>query len=174
MYMSQDHKLRTNLCQILWLESWISWFILNKNAWNIAIFYDSQIQNILNFKNYLKNHAYLIFWYRFYCQFLVLRLACIESSQWFVNACYCPLCWTCMELEWSLGLGADVGEPAGQFGHTGHAAQLVVEGALFLHAAGLGKDGRRCLCQGMGPSLRGLQQRREQSTIIQQQTGVTV
>lgn len=79
-----------------------------------------------------------------------------------------------MELEWSLGLRADVGEPAGQFGHTGHAAQLVVEGALFLHAAGLGKDGRRCLCQGVGPSLRGLQQRREHSTIIQQQTGVTV
>lgn len=41
-------------------------------------------------------------------------------------------------IQWSLGLGAYVGEPAGQFRHTGHAAQLVVEGALFLHAAGLG------------------------------------
>lgn len=33
---------------------------------------------------------------RVYFQFLVLRSACIESSQWFVNACCCPLCWTCL------------------------------------------------------------------------------
>lgn len=117
----QDHKLRTNLGHILCFESWISWFIPNKNAWNIPILYDSQIQNLLNFKNHFKSHAYLKFWLESTVSFLS-RSACIESSQWFVNASYCPLCWTCMELEWSLGLRADVGEPAGQFWHTRHAA----------------------------------------------------
>lgn len=58
----QDHKLRTNLGHILCFESWISWFIPNKNAWNIPILYDSQIQNLLKFKNHFKSHAYLKFW----------------------------------------------------------------------------------------------------------------
>lgn len=149
---------------INWEQTWVIFYVLNPE------YLDLFLTKMLEISQFCMIHKYKIYLIlkiiskvmrfeiliRVYCQFLVLRSACIESSQWFVNASYCPLCWTCMELEWSLGLRADVGEPAGQFWHTRHAAQLVVEGALFLHAAGLGKDGRRCLCQGVGPSLRGL------------------
>lgn len=58
----QDHKIRTDLCQILWFESWISWFIPKKMLEISQFCIIQKYKNYFIIKNHFKSHAYLKFW----------------------------------------------------------------------------------------------------------------